>query len=292
MHSINHSFGIYLSAILISLVIATSSKAQQAPQELISLYTQQAPVLDGTIDDVWNSAPAHRVTVREAMGGINPQEVIFRSLHTDEMLYVLVQWEDDTRSDMRDPFVWNAETSSYERPTIADDQFALEFPLEGELMVNMLAEGHSYTADVWHWKAGRSNLDGWVDDKRHLISPTPIPGGLPYALGGRATVHIARPMDSGQASYASIDPPAQFAGEIVPSYVSQSPDGSQQDVPGKGIHDGSSWTLEMGRRFVTGNEDDTAINPETGILCAIAILDDELYWHHSVSDLLILKFHR
>ena len=45
----------------------------------------------------------------------------------------------------------------------------------------------------------------------------------------------------------------------------------------------------MGRKLSTGNADDAVIPAGGEIFCAIAILDDELYWKHSVSDLLVLR---
>ena len=45
----------------------------------------------------------------------------------------------------------------------------------------------------------------------------------------------------------------------------------------------------MGRKLRTGNADDAAIPADGEILCAIAVLDDELYWRHSVSDKLVLR---
>ena len=98
-----------------------------------------------------------------------------------------------------------------------DFQFALEFPLTGEFDVNMLAVGREYSADVWHWKAGRGNPGGWVDDKRHIVSPKLAPEAHEYSLGGRAKVYIARIMDQGIPSYQDIPPPTPFRWEIVHS---------------------------------------------------------------------------
>ena len=46
----------------------------------------------------------------------------------------------------------------------------------------------------------------------------------------------------------------------------------------------------MSRRFNTGHADDAVIDPKRDNLCAIAVLDDELYWEHSVSPVIVLRF--
>ena len=84
--------------------------------------------------------------------------------------------------------------------------------------------------------------------------------------------------------------PEGFDGEVVDSFRSQTPSGSLADVRGKGRHDGKAWTLEMSRQFDTHHDDDTKLTPNDEVLCAIAVLDDELYWRHSVSPLLELRF--
>jgi hypothetical protein len=46
----------------------------------------------------------------------------------------------------------------------------------------------------------------------------------------------------------------------------------------------------MSRRFDTGHDDDTVIDPSKEMVCAIAVLNDELYWRHSVSPRIQLRF--
>ncbi len=283
----------FLAVFALSIVFLPSQHstlAQEAPPIWTSTYTTMAPGIDGSIDSMWSTAKALTVTIREAIGGGGAKEVVLRALHSDDSLYILVQWPDTTRSDMRDPFIWNPATNKYDRPTTPDDQFAIEFPLEGNFRISMLPTEGSYTADVWHWKAGRSNLDGWVDDKRHIISNVAIEGALEYSLGGHNTVYISRPMDEGQAGYREKPIPATYAGDVIPSFEPQQPSGSLTDIPGKGIHDGNGWTLEMSRKFNTGNSDDAVIDPEQTIICAIAVLNDELYFNHSVSQQISLRF--
>lgn len=224
----------------------------QDPVPLVwhSIYTKTPPRIDGESDDVWKTAKPLTVMVREAMGGDHPKPVTLRALYTDDTLYVLAQWPDDTKSDMRDPYVWNPEIQRYERPSRPDDQFALEFPIKGDFGISMLTVTREFTADVWHWKAGRGNPMGWVDDKSHIISQSPIPGAKKHDLHGGRHVYIARLMDAGTPSYKKIPVPTSRQGAIVNSFVhGDPPTGSLADVRGKGVHDGSGWTLELSRNL-------------------------------------------
>lgn len=262
----------------------------EPPLTWVSSSASAAPAIDGVVDAAWASASPLVVTVREAVGGGAPRTVTLRALHTSDTLFVLAEWEDDTRSDRRDPYVWNKETNAYDRPTRPDDQFALEFPISGEFDVSMLAMGKTYTADVWHWKAGRGGPIGFVDDKRHIISATPMEKANEYSFGPHGKVYIQRPMDAGTPAYTVKPKPTTHEGDEVDSFVQQQPSGSVADIRGRATHNGRGWTLEMARRLDTGNADDAVIRTDRANPCAIAILDDELYWHHSVSTLVHLTF--
>lgn len=255
-----------------------------------AMFTPTPPLIDGQIDEMWGKTKPLTVVVREALGGSPTRHVILRALYTNDMLYVLAQWPDITRGEMRDPYVWNPQKKQYERPTKPDDQFALEFPIEGSFEINMLTTSSGYVADVWHWKAGRGNPVGWVDDKRHIIGVKPGIKSREYQLGGHGSVYIARPTDDGDSSYTVKPKPGHYIGDVVDSFVPHEPSGSLADVRGKGVHDGTGWTLEMARKLDTGHPDDAVIERSKDNTCAIAVLDDELYWRHSVSGLLILRF--
>ena len=255
-----------------------------------STYTKTPPTIDGKLDDLWQTTKPVTVIVREAMGGDRPTQVVLRAVHSDDAFYLIAHWPDDTKSDMRDPYVWNKEKKDYERPSKPDDQFALEFPITGNFDINMLTLANEYTADVWHWKAGRGNLIGCVDDKRHIISQEPIPYGKEYSMGGHGKVYVARIADEGQSSYYLKPKPARFEGDLVNSFEHRQPTHSMADVRGKAVHNGKAWTLEMSRKFNTGNADDAVIDPGRDNICAIAVLNDELYWRHSVSTAIALRF--
>src|SRR3990167_2779807 len=255
-----------------------------------SSYTKTSPTIDGNVDNIWQQAKSLTVIVREAIGGDNPVEVVLRALHNDDTLYVMAQWPDNTKSDIRDPYIWNAEKKDYERPSKPDDQFSLEFPITGNFGIRMITLVHEYIADVWHWKAGRGNPVGWVDDKRHIISQKPIHNGVEYSMGGHGSVYIARIMDEGTSSYFLKSKPSSFEGNVVDSFEQRQPTGSLADVQGKGLYEGKNWTLEMSRKFNTGHNDDAVIDPIKDNICAIAVLNDELYWEHSVSSLITLRF--
>ncbi len=125
-----------------------------------SACVSTAPALDGKLDEIWKQAKAIVVQVREALGGDHPKQAVLRPIPMDDFIFIAAQWADSTRSDMRDPHVWNPAERRSDRPSRPDDQFAMESPMKGDFAISLLATEHVYTADVWHWQAGRGNPVG------------------------------------------------------------------------------------------------------------------------------------
>lgn len=265
----------------------------------LATHVGETPVIDGKAEALWDRATPLAVTVRKAMGGHESKSVVLRGSYTEDALYVLAQWPDATRSHVRDPYVWNPTSRTYERPTEPDDQFAPEFPIKGDFDINMLAIASGYTADVWRWKAGAGNPAGRVDDKHHVVNSTPLAEELVKKAGGsyprnvfgkHATVYIACPLDSVTPSYRTVLAPTTYQGDTAVSYQPSEPSGSVADVRGKGLHHGKGWMLKMTRRLNTGHDDDAVRDPAKPNTCAIAVLDDQLNWHHYASPPITLTF--
>ncbi len=262
-----------------------------APQIWTAAYTATPPSIDGAVagEDVWAKATPITVLVHEAVGGDQPHAVVLRALYTDDAFYMAAEWADDSLSALRKPYVWNAETKTYNKTKRADDQFALQLPISGELTVSMLAP-RTYHADAWHWKAGRGNGIGYADDKSHHISTTELKRGTKYDLPDGRAVWIWRPGDAGQSAVEGIPAPAEHAGDEADSYRERTPEGSRADVRARGVHDGTGWTLEMGRVFNTGHDDDAVIDPSQELQCNIAVMNQEGDEDHSVSTMITLRF--
>jgi hypothetical protein len=67
--------------------------------------------------------------------------------------------------------------------------------------------------------------------------------------------------------------PTDFQGERLPQYLPGTPDGSAADVRARGMWRDGAWTLELSRRLVTGNPDDTSLDPARSYQTAVATFD-------------------
>lgn len=237
----------------------------------------EAPLIDGLpVDRVWRHArpivvPA-RVVWPKPENRMTP--VVMRSVRTDDRIYFLVRWKDETRDDVaHKPWVWNAEKAGYAEGPEREDMFALAFEHTGYFSGHMLS-GDPGVWDIWQWKATRTNPQGYAMDRAHYYSLEKPPGKATSfpALNGK-TIWIARPEDAGDTVEKKQPAPMEYQGDRVPQYLPGIPSASASDVLAKGTWSGGWWTLELERRLDTGHADDTAYDPARTYRMALSVHD-------------------
>jgi len=177
-----------------------------AAQTMTSVRTDSAPVIDGVGGDEWSAAEPISVPVSllfyqpsNGYDGITQSTVEMRAMHDDDTLYMLIEWDDPTKSLERYPWVkqedgsWeqlvNKDSTGHEN-TYYEDKFAVLWDINArgfdkkgcdaachmaqDGMVNGIPDtsaGRKYTTrpgqtiDMWHWKAARVLQVGQVDDQ-------------------------------------------------------------------------------------------------------------------------------
>ncbi len=286
-----------------------------------SVKVTAPPAVDGKIDEVWANAPATKITV--AGGELKaPVEVSMKSVYTESDVYFLFQWPDATESygfvyeydgkewkwspemgeEDRLNIMWNIDDSvanfnaigclalchSYEKKTI--EEVGVKQNLSKELIdaveppMAMSTTSDAEKADLWHWKAQRTNPVGQVDDQlvqnKLSIATTDVAG---VKTAEHITGRVSDKKQSGGYSdnwdktkkmpkYTfksgsgaillmdnAIETPANAAfkaGDRVPLYVLSPFVGSRGDISAKGVWSNGMWTLEEKRALVTNNADD------------------------------------
>jgi ethylbenzene dehydrogenase/3-keto-disaccharide hydrolase len=227
---------------------------------LVSARTAKPPTLDGAADDAaWRMAQPLKVSAKgvlpPSLGKSTP--VTLRSVHTDADVYFLVEVEDNDQNVSHKTWVWNAAKGSYEEATDREDMVSLAFEHTGEFHPDMLA-GVEAVWDLWHWKAFRTNPQGYAMDKTHRYSRTKPEGkATSYQARDGSTLWIARPQDAGETVEVSVPAPTTNQGDRVPAYKAGQPTGSAADVRARGAWKDGRWIIELARRLNTGYADDT-----------------------------------
>lgn len=262
---------------LLASCAASSETGRAQEPRVVSAKFATAPTLDGKGNDAaWSAAqPAQAVAkgVLPANSGIST-EVSIRSVHTDSHVYFLIRWKDETKDDqIHKPWVWDAAKKAYVEGPEREDMFSIAIELTGPFDPDMLA-GVESVWDVWHWKATRTNPQGYAMDRSHRYTKEQWQGkGKSFKARNGQTIWIARPEDSGDTVEKKQPAPAEKKEDRVPQYLQPVPTGSAADVKAKGAWADGWWTLELERKLDTAHEDDTKFELGRSYKMAVAAHD-------------------
>lgn len=274
---------------LAALTISAWAQAAPPAQTLEARTIDQPITLDGELHD-WSSLRGITVPLTGVGGADRVQ--LAAAIHGDR-IYLLAVWDDPTKDDLHKPYKWNEAAHDYEKTERMEDRFAISFAMSGDFSANKL-DGSEFTADVWHWKASRSNPAGLAHDKWWRISRTRFDKSREFRTVDGGTVHIARPSDAGDQLYKPVRYHLKHD-DLMPLYeVNLQAQGSVADVQAKGVWRDGRWYLELSRRLDTGHDDDVVIPRAGDIEIAVALFDDISHnvvdgGAHSVSEKFVLR---
>jgi DMSO reductase family type II enzyme heme b subunit len=271
--------------------LAVSALANEAPpgQTLDARSIDRPITVDGESDD-W--AGLRGITVPlSGEGGANRVQLI-AAIHGDR-IYLLAIWDDPTKDDLHKPYQWNEATHSYEKTDRMEDRFAISFAMSGDFSANKIG-GSEFTADVWHWKAHRSNPAGLAHDQWWRVSRTAFERSREFRAPTGESVYLLRASDAGDQLYKTVRYHLK-QNPIMPLYeVNLAPQGSIADVQARGVWRDGRWSLELSRRLDSGHEDDVVFPAAGTIEFAVAVFDHISLnvvdgGAHSVSGELVLR---
>ncbi len=166
---------------------------------------------------------------------------------------------------------------------------AVQFAMEGDYTTDWFS-GNSFKADMWHWKAHRTNPNGLAHDKMTIVSTTPAKKAYKAKAKNGKTIYIRRPSDKGSKLYKSTRY-AKKEKNVMPKYIiAKNATGSVADIKAKGVWNNGVWTLLLNRKLNTGNPDDVVFVKGLAVAGGIAVFDHAGDDQHDFSDTLVFQF--
>lgn len=222
-----------------------------ADQTVIASKVAQEPTIDGVANDkVWSQTNA--ITTHDNIADI---DMVLKAVYTDKKIFFLVTYPDKDKSEGHKTWTWNKQKQEYETGKDREDTFVFKWNMETKPVDLSVFADNPYLADIWFWKACRTNPVGYADDKFQHLGTKPSKKAKELLSKSGKKMYLQRVGDSGKSSYRGktiID----YLGDNVPNYKTRQPQGSRADIKAKGIWKDGQWTIEFGRALVTGNGDD------------------------------------
>lgn len=299
--------------------------AQEAIEEFVSnllqvTKTDSSPIIDGLIDDsAWIQAAQLQITTEA--GVLEGPTVTLQALQKEDKIYFLVTWMDQsqTRSVRHHPWVFNGTT--WTRSEEEEDRLALIFPMtsipsflpfsdKGCLALchrarQMYTNAEAEQADLWIWRAARSNPVGQADDWILRSEHDPESGGQKadtmetskikidgleanrqgYTINLQkqenkplftwsSDVHLVEGEVLLVGDAAPFNSKREYAqGDSIPGYLIAPFTGSRGDIQAKGTYKDGRWVVEFCRALNTGHQDDIQFEAGKEYLFSLKVFD-------------------
>jgi hypothetical protein len=218
---------------------------------LLSIPVTEAPVIDGRANETfWNTAPA--ITTLDYS---SQRPITIRSVFTTQEIFFLVTFPKDTPSETHKTWTWDPKEEVYREGTDREDVLVFKWGMSGNHVDLRLRDPEPHRADIWFWKAHRTNPAGYADDKWQSVALSPGPRSRKIQSSTKGILHFQRWGDAGKPAWDEkffFD----YQGDRLSKYVPAPPGGSRADVRAKGTWSNTQWTIELGRKLNTGHDDD------------------------------------
>jgi len=267
-----------------------------AGQDVVSQPTNHPPGIDGNAnDDIWKTAPV--TTTHDTVANI---DIDIQSAHNDQTIFFLVRFPDSSETRQHKYLVWDDTLKVYRTGKKREDSFVFKWNMEPRPVDLALYGDDPYKADIWYWKANRTDPIGFADDKHHIYGQSKLKKSRIVVSHTGKQFYLTRLSDSGKSAYSS-QTYEKFSGPEVPRYKNRQPTGSRADVRAKGTWDNGYWTIEFSRPLQTGHPDDVQFDPDRSYSFGVSRyeiagkpankgLEQALYESGDISELFTLKW--
>lgn len=256
-----------------------------------------APII---IDGVEHEPPwkkAKETTIHDPIADIN---ITIKAIHDNNLISFLVRYFDPDEDRMHKTWIWDKSKQLYKIGPQREDTLVIKWFMKYSPNGFSLFAGKPHTADIWYWKAHRTDPKGYADDKIQYLQKKFGKRAKEIVSLDNQRLFLIRKGDQGKAAYATrlaVD----FQGDSIPMFDYQPPTGSRSDVRAKGTWKENEWIIEFQRALQTGNNDDIQLNIKKTYLLGISRfeiagrlpnpnIDEPLFGSGDVEQIITLSF--
>jgi hypothetical protein len=211
----------------------------------------QSPIIDGNGSDaVWSNLPS--IVTHDPIADI---DITLKAAYTRDHILLLLSFPDPDESRFHEGWIWQKDAQRYEPGPYREDVCVLKWSLDREKSDLSIRSSKPHTADIWFWKAHRSDPMGYADDMIHVYAAVELPNARKIISQDGQAMYLQRLGDSGESMYENIVYD-DYQGDELTHFKNRRPSGSRADIRARGGWADGIWTIEILRTLQTGHEDD------------------------------------
>ena len=306
---------------------ASMAKAKPGDLVLTSKKVKSVPADAGSSE--WKKAQESKIVLTGA-GSVEGKDIELKtkSVYTKDEIFFRLEWPDKDKSMNKKR--WKFSGGKWTPIKADEDRLGVVFEInrinkfatkgcavlchnesKNEKEWYFAVSSAKEKAEMWHWKAVRSNPVGYTEDGYVTTNPSKKPEAGRKRDAGSGKAKSNRTKDKSKPMYrqdpaksasipgsllvsqaAEIKDYSIFkAGDEIPGYMVNTPwKGSFADVKTRGVWANGKWTLVMSRKLDTGYDDDLQFNTRKKYPFAVAVFDNAHEHNSYNSEPLKLQF--
>ena len=251
--------------ITLVLVFFGVSSSCFGEQTLQAIHIDEPPVIDGvTNDPAWKKAQEI-----VSLDKVSQLPITLKAVYSDTELYFQVSFPDQDESRTHKSWTWDEGREIYTVGHDREDTFILKWNMLPAAVDLSIFADDPHRADVWFWKACRTDAAGYADDKNHILDQKEERGVTKIISRSGKTMYLLRRGDDGTSAYG-IDLITGYQDKVMPRFIPRQPTGSRSDVKARGIWKDGIWTIEFRRDLSTGQQDDIKFTTDRQFLFGVS----------------------
>ncbi len=259
---------IFLGAVLIVGVGFVGIGAGRCTESLTAVRTDSALTIDGMeLEGAWeNTQP---VVIHDKIASI---DITIKALYNEHNIYILVRFPDPDENRTHKSWVWNKSNKMYEMGHDREDVFVIKWLMEFDPQALSVFSGKPHKADIWYWKANRTDPTGYADDKIQVLQTNIEKRATKITGSNDSVLYLLRKGDTGDAAYVStlaID----YKSDRELRFENVTPTGSRADIIAKGKWMAGEWVIEFQRALNTGHDDDLALELNRSYILGLSTVE-------------------
>jgi len=285
---------LFVLAFVVTVLFASQSAIAVSDGITLTASNTTATItIDGDdMESAWNNAESLIIPSIDGSG----IDVVLKALSDDTYIYIFAAWNDGVIDNSRKGWSYNG--THWENVGGNEDRIEFAWSLGADMICgHNPGTAEEMLFDVWHWKASRTAVGGWTDDKywdgsgRHGDDATA--GGysdnsVVAQAENSSVITTALGNSTDVAAFSNDDRPfwdndgveitwtggvnSTAVSDFVNGYKSVVPTGSRGDVLTQSVHNGTAWNVEFKRALDTGNaNDDVAFSAGSSIPFYVAV---------------------
>ena len=155
--------------------------------------------------------------------------ITLKATYSKDKIFILASFNDADENRQHRTLMWDHGLKAYQNGPEREDVFVFKWSMTSHSTALTLHEDSPYFADIWFWKAMRTDHAGYADDKMHIYTANKSKKSKAMVSKKGRILYLTRKGDTGKPAYSS-NLVRGMQGDRIKKFNWNMPEGSRADI--------------------------------------------------------------